>query len=78
MDELLTELSLEAYEQSPAEVIVDVDAMDDPLHGKQEGRIFHGYCRSYCYLPLYIILWRASVVCLRIADQDGAAGKLMN
>jgi hypothetical protein len=52
-----------------------VDATDDPVHGQQEGRFFHGYYRQYCYLPLYIFcgeqLLRAR---LRRADQDGAAG----
>ena len=42
--------------------MLDLDATDDPLHGKQEGRFFHGYYRSYCYLPLYVfcgefLLW---------------------
>ena len=51
MDDLLVDLFLEAYDNPPAEIIVDVDATDDPLHGNQEGRFFHGYYRSYCYLP---------------------------
>ncbi|PIE74613.1 MAG: hypothetical protein CSA18_04180, partial [Deltaproteobacteria bacterium] len=38
----------------PKQIILDVDATDDPLHGKQEGRFFHGYYKEYCYLPLYI------------------------
>jgi len=54
MDELLVDLFLEAHAAPPAEIILDVDATDDPLHGYQEGRFFHGYYRSYCYLPLYI------------------------
>jgi hypothetical protein len=43
---------VEAHPEPPEEVILDVDATDDPLHGKQEGRFFHGYCRRYCYLTL--------------------------
>jgi hypothetical protein len=75
MDDLLVDLFLEAYDSAPEEIIVDVDATDDPLHGHQEGRFFHGYYRSYCYLPLYIFCGE-HLLCarLRTADQDGAAG----
>lgn len=75
MDALLVELFLEAHDEPPEEIIVDVDATDDPLHGHQEGRFFHGYYRSYCYLPLYIFCGE-HLLCarLRTADQDGAAG----
>ena len=54
MDELLLEVFVEAHPEPPEEVILDVDATDDPLHGKQEGRFFHGYYKRYCYLPLYV------------------------
>jgi len=59
----------------PAEIVLDVDATDDPLHGKQEGGFYHGYYRHYCYLPLYIFCGE-HVLCarLRTADRDGAAG----
>lgn len=59
----------------PEEIILDVDATDDPLHGHQEGRFFHGYYRGYCYLPLYIFC-NEHLLCARLrkADQDGAAG----
>ena len=50
MDELLVEAFLEASQEPPEEVILDVDVTDDPLHGKQEGRFFHGYYKRYCYL----------------------------
>ena len=75
MDELLVALFVEAHERPPEEIIVDVDATDDPLHGHQEGRFFHGYYRSYCYLPLYIFCGE-HLLCarLRSAGQDGAAG----
>jgi hypothetical protein len=75
MDDLLVELFLEAHDTAPAEIILDVDATDDPLHGNQEGRFFHGYYRSYCYLPLYIFC-DEHLLCarLRTANQDGAAG----
>ena len=73
MDELLVDLFLEAYETAPGEIILDVDATDDPLHGHQEGRFFHGYYRHYCYLPLYIFCGE-QLLCARLrpADQDGA------
>ncbi len=43
---------------APEEIVLDVDATDDPLHGAQEGRFFHGYYGCYCYLPLYIFCGR--------------------
>jgi hypothetical protein len=75
MDDLLVDLFLEAYVSPPEEIILDVDATDDPLHGHQEGRFFHGYYRGYCYLPLYIFC-NEHLLCARLrkADQDGAAG----
>ena len=75
MDALLVEVFLESYQRAPAEIILDVDATDDPLHGHQAGHFFHGYYRHYCYLPLYIFCGE-QLLCarLRTADQDGAAG----
>lgn len=77
MDELLVEVFLEAYDSPPEEIVLDVDATDDPLHGDQEGRFFHGYYRQYCYLPLYIFCGE-QLLCARLrrADQDGAAGSV--
>ena len=54
VDRLLVQIFLEAHREAPQEIILDLDATDDPLHGKQEGRFFHGYYGHYCYLPLYI------------------------
>jgi Transposase DDE domain group 1 len=54
VDRLLVEVFLEAHEVPPAEIVLDLDATDDPVHGNQEGRFFHGYYGHYCYLPLYI------------------------
>ena len=75
MDALLVEVFLESYETAPEEIILDVDATDDPVHGHQAGRFFHGYYRHYCYLPLYIFCGE-QLLCarLRTADRDGAAG----
>jgi DDE family transposase len=74
---LLVELFLEAHERPPRQIILDLDATDDPLHGEQEGRFFHGYYDCYCYLPLYVFCGRHLLVAkLRRADLDAAAGAL--
>jgi hypothetical protein len=52
IESLFVTLFLEAHKTPPAEIILDIDATDDPLHGHQEGRFFHGYYDCYCYLPL--------------------------
>jgi hypothetical protein len=54
IDALLVELFLEAQEQAPDRIILDLDATDDVLYGHQEGRFYHGYYHDYCYLPLYV------------------------
>ena len=54
IDRLFVDIFLQAHAEPPEEIILDVDATDDPLHGNQEGRFFHGYYMNYCYLPLYI------------------------
>jgi hypothetical protein len=66
---------VEARETAPEEIVLDLDVTDLPLHGHQEGRFFHGYYDSYCYLPLYIFCGE-HLLCarLRTADQDAAAG----
>src|SRR5882762_1486835 len=72
---LLVDLFLEAHERVPKRIILDLDATDDPLHGQQEGRFFHGYYDCYCYLPLYVFCGRHLLVAkLRRADMDAAAG----
>lgn len=68
---------LAAHRRPPREIVLDLDATDDPLHGHQEGRFFHGYYREYCYLPLYIFCGDFLLAAkLRTADQDGAAGSV--
>ena len=54
VDRLFVDLFLQAHERPPQRIVLDLDATDDPLHGKQEGRFFHGFYGRYCYLPLYI------------------------
>jgi hypothetical protein len=72
---LPVELFLEAHERAPKQIILDLDATDDPLHGQQEGRFFHGYYDCYCYLPLYVFCGRHLLSAkLRGADIDAAAG----
>jgi hypothetical protein len=72
---LLVELFLEAHERPPSEIILDLDATDDPVHGEQEGRFFHGYYDCYCYLPLYVFCGRHLLAAkLRSASVDAAAG----
>jgi len=55
---LMVDLFLEAHERPPSEITLDLDATDDPVHGEQEGRFFHGYYDCYCYLPLYVFCGR--------------------
>ncbi len=74
---LFVDLFLEAHEAPPKQITLDLDATDDPLHGDQEGRFFHGYYKSYCYLPLYIFCGRHLLAAkLRRANIDGAAGSV--
>lgn len=68
---------LDAQSKPPKEVILDLDATDDPIHGTQEGRFFHGYYGNYCYLPLYIFAGDFLLCAkLRKADIDASAGAL--
>lgn len=72
---LLVGLFVEAHRAPPKQIILDLDATDDPLHGHQEGRFFHGYYDCYCYLPLYIFCGRHLLASkLRRSNIDGAAG----
>jgi Transposase DDE domain group 1 len=75
IEALFVTLFLEAYKTPPKEIILDLDATDDPLHGHQEGRFFHGYYACYCYLPLYIFCGRHLLAAkLRPANIDASAG----
>lgn len=75
IQDLLVEIGVEAIPAQSKVIVLDFDATDDPIHGEQEGRFFHGYYKNYCYLPLYcfcgnIPLWAE----LRESNQDGSAG----
>ncbi len=77
IDNLLVDLYLDADTEAPQQIWLDLDATDDPLHGNQEGRFFHGYYKNYCYLPLYIFSGE-HLLCARLreANQDASAGSV--
>ena len=75
IEALFVDLFLDANRKAPKQIILDLDATDDPLHGNQEGRFFHGYYDCYCYLPLYVFCGRHLLAAkLRRANVDAAAG----
>jgi len=77
MDRLLVDCFLEAHRRPPEEIWLDLDATDDPIHGHQEGRFFHGYYGHYCYLPLYIFSGE-HLLCARLrrSNIDASAGSV--
>lgn len=72
-----TAMFLQLTPTAPREIVLDLDATDDPVHGRQWGRFFHGYYKHYCYLPLYVFCGE-HLLCakLRPADIDAAAGSV--
>src|SRR6201994_405122 len=77
MERLFVDLFLDAHDKPPAQITLDLDATDDPLHGHQEGRFFHGYYDCYCYLPLYVFCGQHLLAAkLRPANIDGSAGAI--
>src|SRR4051794_21196667 len=77
VERLLVTLFLQAHREPPARIVLDLDATDDPIHGHQLGRFFHGYYKNYCYLPLYIFCGD-HLLCARLrpSDIDASAGAL--
>ena len=81
---MFLDLFLQAHEQPPTRIVLDLDATDIPLHGHQAGRFFHGYDDNYCYLPLYIFCGdhllcaklRPSNLALSFEGIDASAGAL--
>ena len=75
IDRLMVDHFLESHDKPPLEIILDADATDDPIHGNQEGRFYHGYYGHYCYLPLYIFCGEF-LLCARLrrSDIDASAG----
>ena len=77
IESLLVDLFLDAHAKPPKEIVLDLDATDDPLHGHQEGRFFHGYYDGYCYLPLYVFCGRHLLAAkLRRSNIDASAGSV--
>ncbi len=77
VDRFFVDAYLDAYESPPEEIILDLDATDDPIHGEQEGRFFHGYYGCYCYMPLYIFAGSHLLLArLRSSNIDASAGAL--
>jgi hypothetical protein len=75
VDRRRVDIFLEAQEEPPPQIILDLESRDDPLHGEQEGRFFHGYYGDYGYLPLYIFCGEMLLGArLRVSNLDGAAG----
>ncbi len=77
VEAFFTEIFLDSHSRAPSEIILDLDATDDPLHGNQAGRFFHGYYKNYCYLPLYIFCGE-HLLCARLrpSDIDACAGSV--
>ena len=74
MRSLFVDLFLDAYDSPPKQITIDLDATDDPLHGRQEGRFFHGYYKEYCYLPLYAFVGDHLLAAeLDVANTDASA-----
>jgi hypothetical protein len=77
IEALFVDLFLDAHTKPPAQITLDLDATDDPLHGHQEGRFFHGYYDAYCYLPLYVFCGRHLLAAkLRRSNIDASAGTI--
>ena len=77
IERLFVDLFLEAHKTAPRRIVLDLDATDDPLHGHQEGRFFHGYYDCHCYLPLYVFCGSQLLAArLRRANIDASAGAL--
>jgi len=69
VDDLLVDLYIQRQPRQPQRIVLDLDATDDPLHGHQEGRFFHGYYDEYCYLPLYIFI-DEQLLCVRLRQSN--------
>jgi Transposase DDE domain group 1 len=74
IDALLVDLFLEAHQQAPEQIVLDLDATDDTLYGNQEGRFYHGYYHDFCYLPLYVFCGEHLLSArLRMSNIDSSA-----
>ena len=77
VDTFFTDIFLQSYAKPPSTIVLDLDATDDPIHGHQLGRFFHGYYKNYCFLPLYIFCGE-HLLCARLrpSDIDASAGSV--
>jgi len=77
VDIFFVDVFLQSYDKPPSTIVLDLDATDDPVHGHQLGRFFHGYYKNYCYLPLYIFCGE-HLLCARLrpSDIDASAGSV--
>ena len=77
IEQLFVDVFLQSQHRAPRQIVLDLDATDDPLHGRQLGRFFHGYYGHYCYLPLYIFAGE-HLLCakLRPSNIDAASGSV--
>jgi hypothetical protein len=77
VDGFFTDIFLQSYDKPPSTIVLDLDATDDPIHGHQLGRFFHGYYKNYCFLPLYIFCGE-HLLCARLrpSDIDASAGSV--
>ena len=74
VDDVMVDLYIQRQKRQPEEIVLDLDATDDPLHGHQEGRFFHGYYDEYCYMPLYIFI-EEHLLCARLRRSNIDASK---
>ena len=75
MSTVLVDVFIESFKKPPKEIILDFDATDDPVHGHQLGRFYHGYYKGYCFLPLYVFCGKHLLAgYLRPSNIDGAYG----
>lgn len=71
----LVEIFIESFKDAPEKIILDFDATDDPVHGDQIGKFFHGYYKHYCFLPLYVFSGKHLLAAyLRPSNIDPAYG----
>lgn len=69
IDRFFVDAFLQAYPKAPERIVLDLDTTDDAIHGGQEGRFFHGYYGSYCYLPLYVFSGE-HLLCARLRQSN--------
>jgi hypothetical protein len=71
----LVEVFIASHATPPRQLILDFDSTDDPVHGHQVGRFFHGYYDNYCFLPLYVFCGHQLLAAyLRPSNIDPAKG----